>query len=188
MFELHHLSAQEQYDWLRRGEVSPRELVDHYLKRVGRLDPAVGAFVTVTADAARARADALAEGGRSAAPLWGLSLADKDLYDRAGVATGAGSRLSRGRVATVDAGIVEAVDTAGAISLGKTATPEFGLTSYTESLIGPPTRNPYDLALGPGGSSGERRRRSQPVCFRSHRVRTAVDRSVFPLRRPASWA
>lgn len=154
MFELHHLSAHEQYDWLRRGEVSPRELVDHYLERVERLDPALGAFVTVTAEAARARADSLARAGRSPAPLWGLPLADKDLSDRQGAPTGSGSRLSRGRIPTVSSGIVQAVDTAGAISLGKTATPEFGLTSYTESLVGPPTRNPYDLALGPGGSSG----------------------------------
>ncbi|GAA4265098.1 amidase [Frondihabitans peucedani] len=154
MFELHHLTAQEQYDWLRRGEVTPRELVDHYLERVGRLDPALGSFVTVTADAARARADELAAAGRSPAPLWGLPLADKDLTDRRGVPTGAGSRLSRGRVPASSSAVVDAVDTAGAISLGKTATPEFGLTSYTETLVGPPTRNPYDLSLGPGGSSG----------------------------------
>jgi amidase len=154
MFELHHLSAHEQYDWLRRGEVSPRELTDHYLGRIERIDPDLGAFTTVTADASRARADALGAAGRTAAPLWGLPLADKDLTDRAGVATGSGSRLSRGRIPAVSSGVVLAVDTAGAISLGKTATPEFGLTSYTETLVGPPTRNPYDLSLGPGGSSG----------------------------------
>jgi amidase len=154
MFELHHLSAQEQWDWLRRGDVTPRELTQHYLDRIERLDPEIGAFVTVTAERALARADALNRDGRSAAPLWGLPLADKDLYDRAGVVTKAGSRLSRDRVAAHDSGVVEALDLAGAISLGKTATPEFGLTSYTETLVGPPTRNPYDLALGPGGSSG----------------------------------
>lgn len=154
MFELHHLSAHEQYDWLRRGEVSPRELTRHYLDRVERLDPVLGAFVTVTAAAALERADALAAAGRSTAPLWGLPLADKDLSDRAGVPTGAGSRFSHGRVPSVSSGIALAVDTAGAISLGKTATPEFGLTSYTETLVGPPTRNPYDTDLGPGGSSG----------------------------------
>lgn len=154
MFELHHLSAQEQWDWLRRGDVTPGELVDHYLARVERIDPEIGAFVTVTAEAARARAAALTLAGRNAAPLWGMPLADKDLYDRAGVATRAGSRVTTGVLATSSSGIVEAVDEAGAISLGKTATPEFGMTSYTETLIGPPTRNPYDVALGPGGSSG----------------------------------
>ncbi|AMM21189.1 amidase [Frondihabitans sp. PAMC 28766] len=154
MFELHHLSAQEQYDWLRRGEVSPRELVDHYLDRIDRIDGALGAFTTVTPEAARARADALGAVGRTAAPLWGLPLADKDLYDREGVPTWSGSRLSKGRTPRVSSGIAHDVDEAGAISLGKTATPEFGLTSYTETLIGPPTRNPYNLSLGPGGSSG----------------------------------
>ncbi|MCU1527479.1 MAG: amidase [Frondihabitans sp.] len=154
MFELHHLSAQEQWEWLRRGDVTPRELTRHYVDRIARLDGEIGSFVTVTGERALERADALLAAGRTAAPLWGLPLADKDLYDRAGVATWSGSRLSRGRVPTSDSGIVQAVDQAGAISLGKTATPEFGLTSYTESLIGPPTRNPYDLALGPGGSSG----------------------------------
>jgi amidase len=154
MFELHHLSAQDQWEWLRRGEVTPRELTEHYLGRIARFDGDLGAFVTLTAERALERADALLAAGRTAAPLWGLPLADKDLYDRAGVPTWSGSRLSRGRVATSDSGVVEVVDQAGAISLGKTATPEFGMTSYTETLIGPPTRNPYDLALGPGGSSG----------------------------------
>ncbi|ROQ41334.1 amidase [Frondihabitans sp. PhB188] len=154
MFELHHLSAQEQYDWLRRREVTPRELVDHYLERIERIDPGVGAFVTVTADAARERADALGAAGSTTAPLWGLPLADKDLTDRAGVPTWSGSRFSRGRIPAHSAGVVEAVDEAGAISLGKTATPEFGMTSYTETLIGPPTRNPYDVAANAGGSSG----------------------------------
>jgi amidase len=154
MFELHHLSAQEQWDWLRRGDVTPRELTDHYLERIARLDASIGAFVTVTADRARVRADELTAAGRTTAALWGLPLADKDLTDRRGVPTWSGSRLGRGRVAEADSEIVEVVDRAGAISLGKTATPEFGLTAYTETLIGPPTRNPWDLALGPGGSSG----------------------------------
>lgn len=154
MFELHHLSAHEQYDWLRRGDVSVRELTDHYLERVERIDASVGSFVTVTADLARARADALDREGSTAAPLWGLPLADKDLVDRRGVPTWAGSRLSRGRVAETSSPIVDALDTAGTVSLGKTTTPEFGLTAYTESLIGRSTSTPYDLPLNAGGSSG----------------------------------
>lgn len=154
MFELHHLSAHEQWDWLRRGEVSPRELTTHYLERIARLDGDVGAFVTVTGEAALARADALAAGGPSVARLWGLPLADKDLSDRAGVPTWSGSRLSRGRVPETSAEITEALDEAGAISVGKTATPEYGLTAYTETLVGPPTRNPWAPETGAGGSSG----------------------------------
>ncbi|WP_209560598.1 amidase [Frigoribacterium sp. PvP032] len=157
MFELHHLSAQEQWDWLRRGEVTPRELTDHYLARIERLDSGeggVGAFVTVGADAARDRADELGRAGRSTAPLWGLPLADKDLTDRAGLPTGLGSRLSRGRVAEQDSEISAVLSEAGAVSLGKTATPEFGLTGYTEPLVGPVPRNPWRRGLGAGGSSG----------------------------------
>ena len=58
MFELHHLSAGEQLEWLRRGEISPRELADHYLDRIARLDAGLGAFATVTTVEARDRADA----------------------------------------------------------------------------------------------------------------------------------
>ena len=63
MPELHHLTAQEQWDRLRRGDVTPRELAEHHLARIQRLDPALGAFVTVTADRALERADALLAAG-----------------------------------------------------------------------------------------------------------------------------
>ena len=153
MFELHHLTALEQLDWLRRGQVTPRELVDHYLARIERLDPGLGAFVEVTADAARERAAAIAETPKAAA-LWGLPSADKDLADRAGVPTRYGSRAFADNVPTQSDELVETLDAAGAISLGKTNTPEFGMPSYTEPLAGRPARNPYDPALGAGGSSG----------------------------------
>jgi amidase len=57
MFELHHLSAQEQWDWLQRGEITPVELTEHYLERIERLDGQLGAFVTVTADRPRGAED-----------------------------------------------------------------------------------------------------------------------------------
>lgn len=153
MFELHHLTALEQLDWLRRGEVSPRELADHYLARIARLDPQLGAFATVTPDEARDRA---AEVGAlpKALALWGLPVAEKDLAMRAGVRTMYGSRLRADFVPETSDEIVEVVDAAGAVSLGKTNTPEFGLPSYTESLVAPPARTPWDLRLGAGGSSG----------------------------------
>jgi amidase len=154
MFELHHLSAQEQADWLRRGDVSPLELVDHYLERIDRLDPQLGAFTTVTADAARERAAHVASALSRALPLWGIPLGDKDLSARAGVRTTYGSRLFENFVPETSDEIVRVLDDAGAISLGKTSAPEFGMPSYTESLVAPPARNPYDTALGAGGSSG----------------------------------
>ncbi|MHB1172253.1 MAG: amidase [Lacisediminihabitans sp.] len=154
MFELHHLTAQEQWDWLQRREITPTELTEHYLARIERHNPALGAFVTVTADAALERARKLAELVPSSAPLWGLPFADKDLANRAGVPTGFGSRLMQGFVPDESDELVRVLDDAGGISLGKTNAPEFGLPSYTESLVAPPARNPYDPALGAGGSSG----------------------------------
>lgn len=154
MFELHHLSAQEQADWLRRGDVTPTELVTHYLERIARLDGSLGAFTTVTADAALARAAHVEAAVPRAAALWGLPLGDKDLNARAGVRTTYGSLLFAEFVPVVSDQIVQVLDDAGGISLGKTNAPEFGLPSYTESLVAPPARNPYDVALGAGGSSG----------------------------------
>lgn len=155
MFELHHLSAQEQWDWLQRGEVTPLELVDHYLARIERYNGELGAFTTVTAEAARARASSLTSGAlpRTAA-LWGLPSGDKDLWRRAGVRTTFGSRLFADWVPDASDEIVDVLDAAGAVSLGKTAAPEFGMPSYTESRVGPPAVTPWDTGLGAGGSSG----------------------------------
>jgi amidase len=154
VFELHHLSAQKQWQWLQRGEISPVELARHYLDRVERLDAGLGAFVTVTAEAAIARAETLADTVPKTAPLWGLPLGDKDLVNRAGVRTGYGSRLMEGFVPDSSDALVEVLDAAGAVSLGKTNAPEFGLPSYTESLVALPARTPWNTAFGAGGSSG----------------------------------
>ena len=153
MFELHHLTALEQLDWLRRGEVTPRELTEHYLARIERWNDELGAFVTVTPDLALERADAVA-GTPQAVALWGLPLADKDLVARAAVRTAYGSRLFEKNVPEVSDELAIALDGAGAVSLGKTNTPEFGLPSYTEPLANAPARTPYDLTRGAGGSSG----------------------------------
>ncbi|MDQ1569408.1 MAG: amidase [Actinomycetota bacterium] len=154
MFELHHLSAQEQWDWLHRGEITPIELVTHYVDRIGRLNDSLGAFTTVTADAALERAATLEATVPRTAPLWGLPIGDKDLHRRKGVRTTFGSRLFADFIPDESDEIVEVLDAAGAISLGKTNAPEFGMPSYTESLVAPPARNPWRLDLGSGGSSG----------------------------------
>jgi amidase len=154
MFELHHLSAQEQWDWLHRGEITPTELVDHYLQRIDRLNGELGAFTTVTADAARERAATLETLVPMTAALWGLPIGDKDLVRRSGVRTTFGSRLFENFVPDRSDELVEVLDRSGAISLGKTNAPEFGLPSYTESLVASPARNPWSLDLGAGGSSG----------------------------------
>jgi amidase len=154
VFELHHLTAQEQAEWLRRGEISPLELAEHYLSRIERLNPQLGAFTTVTAEAARSRARRLPTAVPRAAALWGLPIGDKDLNRRAGVRTTFGSRLFRDFVPDESDEAVEVLDDAGAVSLGKTNAPEFGFPSYTESRVAPPAVNPWDPRLGAGGSSG----------------------------------
>lgn len=154
MFELHHLSAQDLWDWIRRGEASPLEVTDHYLDRIARLDPDLGAFTLVTADAARDRAAHLADRVPTSRALWGLPSAEKDLVDRAGLVTGSGSRAVPATPAVADHPLVAALDAAGTVSLGRTATPEFGLSSTTESLATGVTRNPWDPSTSPGGSSG----------------------------------
>lgn len=153
MFELHHLSAVEQLDWLRRGEVTSRELTEHYLARIDRLDAELGAFAVVDADAALRRADAV-EGIPHALALWGLPTADKDLVARAGRVSAFGSRAFASNVPEQNDELATVLDDAGAVSLGATAAPEFGFPSYTEPAAGRPARNPYDLSLGAGGSSG----------------------------------
>lgn len=153
MFELHHLTAVEQLDGLRRGEVTPRELVEHYLERIARLDGELGAFAVLDADEALRRADAVRSASHALA-LWGLPLADKNLTARAGRETSFGSRAFAGFVPEVSDELVTVLDDAGAVSLGATMAPEFGFPSYTEPLAGRPARNPYDTTLGAGGSSG----------------------------------
>ncbi len=152
--ELHEFTAQVQLDQLRRGDISPVELATHYLDRIERLDGELGAFTTVTRDAALARARHVEQHVPKAAPLWGLPLGDKDLWRRAGVRTTMGSRLLADWVPNASDEIVEALDAAGGVSLGKTNAPEFGFPAYTESLVAPPARTPWDTSRGAGGSSG----------------------------------
>ena len=157
MTELHDLSALEQAAAVRRREVSPVDLVKHYLDRIARHDGSLGAFITVSADAARAQA-AEAErtvlAGDDLPALHGVPTAIKDLNLTAGVRTTFGSRVFADFVPPVDDHVVTLLRQAGTISLGKTNTPEFGLSCYSENDVAPPARLPWDPRLSPGGSSG----------------------------------
>lgn len=158
MAELHDLSAVRLRDALRHGEASAAEAVDHFLARIEQRNPLLGAFITVTADRARrdARAaDALHHSGPDNLPvLHGMPLAFKDLTDVAGVVTTHGSAALDQKPAPVDGPLVAVLKGAGAISLGKTQVPEFGLTAYSENRIAPPSRNPHAPSRSSGGSSG----------------------------------
>ena len=152
---LHFRTAQELVSARKSGELSARELVEYFLERIDRHNPTLNALVTITPETAWAEARKMDEGERDPGMLWGLPFADKDLTARAGVPTGSGSRLTQGApLPSVSDPMAVALDEAGGISLGKSAVCEFGLSSYTESEVLEPTRNPYDLSVGAGGSSG----------------------------------
>jgi amidase len=155
MSQPHDLTALEQAAAIGRGELSSVDLVEHHLARVDALAGTVGAFVTVTPEAARAQAraaDAVPVGRRG--PLHGVPTAIKDLTLTAGVRTTFGSAAFATFVPSVDADVVRLMREAGLVSLGKTTTSELGCSLYSEGRVAPPARNPWDLAYTAGGSSG----------------------------------
>ena len=156
MNALHDLDATAQSAALQAREVSSLELVRHHLDRIAAHSLTLGAFITVTADraleGARAADAALATG---AAPAFtGVPIAIKDITFTRGVATSMGSAAMRDFVPPVNAFVVDLIEKAGFISLGKTNTPEFGLSSYTDNDIVGPARTPWDTSRNAGGSSG----------------------------------
>ncbi|MCJ1708214.1 amidase [Microbacterium sp. VKM Ac-2923] len=151
MARLHDLSLVAQTEALRAGDLSPAELAAHYVDRIQRLDD-LGAFAEVTASAALQRAARLER--PTAAALWGVPLADKDLVAREGVPTRYGSRARVDHVPTASDPLARALDAAGTVNVGKTSTSEFGLTGFTEPLIHAPARDPWRPSAGAGGSSG----------------------------------
>jgi amidase len=156
MSDLHELSAADQLQAMRAGEISSRDLTAHYLDRVDRLDGDLGAFMTVTPELALAEAERadrrLAEGEQ--APLLGLPIGFKD-YPTAGVRTTLGSAALANFVPTDDGWTVGLLRQAGAVHLGKTNTAEFGLTCFTDNdVTGARAVTPYDPARYSSGSSG----------------------------------
>ena len=161
MTQLHDLTALEQGELISTGKLSPVELTDHYLDRIGRLNATVGAFVTVTPELARRQAaEAETEAasarreGRALSPLHGVPVPVKDLNLVAGVRATMGSAAFAEHIADTDDHVVTRLRGAGTIMTGKTNTPEFGLPCYTENQVAPPARTPWDLERSAGGSSG----------------------------------
>ena len=151
------MTAVELRDALASGQLGAEEVTSHFLARIDALNPELGAFLTPTPDLALAEAraaDARRARGEQLGMLHGMPLAHKDLTDVAGARTTMGSAALDPWTAEVDAPLPAVLRRAGAISLGKTQVPEFGLNSYSENRVGPPARNPRDPRLSPGGSSG----------------------------------
>ncbi|GIH94948.1 amidase [Planobispora siamensis] len=154
---MHYLTAVEMLELLRTRQICATELLDAHLRRIEEVNPRVNAIVTLTAERALDEAEAadrdLAKGVWRG-PLHGLPVAYKDLTDTAGIRTTYGSRIFADHVPERDALIVRRMREAGAITVGKTNTPEFGTGSHTVNEIFGATRNPYDLSRSAGGSSG----------------------------------
>jgi amidase len=143
--------------FIRSKQLSARELVDAHLEQIDRLNPRVNAIVTLVPELAReaaAQADERLAHGGTCGPLHGLPVAHKDLFDTAGIRTTYGSQIYAKHVPATDDILVERMRRAGAITIGKTNTPEFGAGSQTFNKIFGATRNPYDLTKTCGGSSG----------------------------------
>ena len=151
MTGLHALTIREAGVLLERGEVSSAELLQAVRDRMEETEPAVHAYVGVMDESSRAeaeQADRELRDGRRRGPLHGIPVAVKDLCWTKGFPTTAGSRVLEGFVPDSDAGVVERLRRAGAVLVGKTVTHEF---AYGQDV--PPTRNSWDQACYPGGSS-----------------------------------
>jgi amidase len=159
--ELCFLTATELARHIRDRTLSCEEVMRAHIGQIERVNPAVNAIVTFAPEqalaSARAADAALARGHAPAsetAPLYGLPIAHKDLVLTKGIRTTFGSPLFRDFVPDSDSLIVERFKAAGAITLGKTNTPEFGAGSQTFNTVFGATRNPYDRSKTCGGSSG----------------------------------
>ncbi len=155
--ELCFLTAVELSRLLRTREVSAREVMDAHLAQIDRVNPLVNAIVTYLPELGRkgaAEADERLARGEEVGPLHGLPIAHKDLITTKGIRTTWGSPIYKDFVPDQDALIVERLKGAGAITIGKTNTPEFGAGSQTFNPVFGATLNPYDLSTTCGGSSG----------------------------------
>ena len=181
---MHTSTLSELAKKLRAKEFSVTELTKALLGRIEASQPKLNAFVTVTAQAALASAAAAdqAFAAGSAGPLTGLPLAHKDIFCTQGVKTSCGSRMLDNFVSPYDATVVEKLNAAGMVMLGKTNMDEFAMGSSNETSYYGAVKNPWDLKLVPGGSSGGS---AAAVAARVAPIATATD-TGGSIRQPAS--
>ncbi len=149
MGELTFLSAVSMAEQIRRGELSPVELVEAHLARIEELNPRLNAFVQVDVERARREAriaEAAVRNGEKLGPLHGVPLSIKSSMQVAGLRWEAGTKLRAGTVAERDAPLVTRLRQAGAIILGVTNAPELLMAWETDNLLYGRTNNPWDLS------------------------------------------
>ncbi len=150
-------TATELSRLIQAKQLSPVELIDLFLERIQKLNPKLNAYITVNADQAKAearKAEEIIQGEKEIPLLLGIPISIKDLTFTRGIRTTGGSLVYADFVPNEDTAPVERLLRAGAIILGKTNTPEFGLSPTTENNLGGDCCNPWDLDRVPGGSSG----------------------------------
>ena len=141
---------------LDNGEFSSREITEHFLERIKRLDKTYNSFITVAEEQAVAAADQ-ADNERqlgNANLLTGIPFAHKDIFCTQGIKTSCGSKMLDNFIAPYDATVVANLKDSGAICLGKTNMDEFAMGSSNETSYYGPVKNPWDTGCVPGGSSG----------------------------------
>jgi Asp-tRNA(Asn)/Glu-tRNA(Gln) amidotransferase A subunit family amidase len=143
---------------VRRGDLRAVDVLDEYLGAIDAGNERLNAFVHVDADLARrsaAAVDAAVARGEDPGPFAGVPIGVKDLEDCAGMPTSHGSLLFKDRPPVDrDSVHLSRLRSAGAVPVGKTAAPEFGITCFTSTKAWGTTRNPWDPSRTPGGSSG----------------------------------
>lgn len=155
--ELAYTSASELAARIRDKKISPVEVMENCLARIDEVNPALNCFCFVFADEAMARAreaEAAITRGDDVGPLHGVPVAIKDFTPTKGKRTTRGSKVFENWIPDHNALIVDRLCGAGAIMVGKTTTPEFAYSGFTKSPLWGITRNPWDQAMNPGGSSG----------------------------------
>jgi len=156
MNDLHWLTAAETARAIAARKLSPVELMNALLERIGRLDRKLNVFIRLDADAAMdaaKAAEAESASGHRRGPLHGVPVGIKDIIDVAGLPTTCHSKLLIDNIASSDAVCVSRIRAAGAIVLGKLSTHEFAIGGPSFDLPWPPARNPWNINHHPGGSS-----------------------------------